>query len=120
MAHPGGRPTLLTADVADRLVAELAAGANLSDAARVVGISDRTLRAWRARAWSRAREDRPFVELEQRVRAALARARIAPIEPPREEPWQAVASRLALSNPDVWGSPADLFDLALDVDAPFG
>jgi Homeodomain-like domain len=119
----GGRPTKLTGDVADRLVDVLAAGATLHDAAAIVGISPRTLRAWRRRAWSRAPEDAPFVKLERRVRA-LGRARHAPIEPAVEEPWQVVAARLALSNPAAWGTPTDLldldFDLDVDVDALFG
>jgi hypothetical protein len=69
-----GRPRMLTPQVADQLVAQLAAGARLEDAAHAAGISPRTLRSLRRRAWSKRVEDRPFIALERRVQAALRRA----------------------------------------------
>jgi transposase-like protein len=116
MTHPGGRPSLLTADFADRLVAELAGGATLGGAAAVVGVNPRTLRAWRQRAWSRRPDDLPYVQLERRVQQALRRARGTTSEPHHAEPWQAAPARLAASNPAEWGQLTDLVDVGVDVD----
>jgi hypothetical protein len=109
-----GRPTVLSDVVADRVVAELYAGGTLDNAAARAGISPRTLRSWRERAWSQRPEDQPFVRLEQGVRLALARARLAPepaSEPPPEpapEPWQDIAARLAADDPLNWGPLGDV------------
>jgi hypothetical protein len=105
MTHPGGRPSKLTSSIADLLVAELERGANLADAAASTGIADRTLRSWRERAWSKVAADAPFVELEQRVQVALRQSQRAPDESVAEEPWQAIARRLADNDPARWGSP---------------
>jgi transposase-like protein len=115
---PPGRPTLLRDDVADLLVEQIAHGATLNDAAAALGIAPRTLRSWRQRAWSRAAADAPFVELERRLQVALrVRSRPATPEPLAEEPWQAIARRLAENDPYTWGSPDDrLIELGLDVD----
>jgi hypothetical protein len=105
-----GRPRRLTATVADAIVARIAAGDSLASASAAAGVGARTLRAWRASAYSRAEPDRPFVELEKRIQRALA-SRV-PIEPP-PEPWEEVAARLELEFPDRWGlDPAldDFFD----------
>jgi transposase-like protein len=113
MGHPGGRPTLLTAELADRLVAELAGGATLRDTAALVGVNPRTLRAWRHRAWSRRPDDAPYVELEQRVQRALGHARVTATS---SEPWQLAAVRLMASDPARWGEPGDLLGVDVDVD----
>ena len=89
-----GRPLRLTAELAELIAAELAASASLGEAARAAGISPRTLRAWRERAWSSRPEDRPYVELEQRLRPLLGSG--DPAAPGRHgvEPWEAVAARI--------------------------
>jgi transposase-like protein len=69
-----GRPTKLTPELGDQLLAQLAGGARLAEAASASGISARTLRSWRQRAWSARPQDRPYVELEQRLRDARATA----------------------------------------------
>jgi hypothetical protein len=115
MTHPGGRPATLRDDLVTVLVDSLAAGANLKSAAAIAGVNERTLRSWRARAWSRSAADQPYVQLERQIQAALARARY--ISPqPAAVPWQAVAAQLAANNPTEWGSPLDSIDLGVDVD----
>jgi hypothetical protein len=84
-----GRPGLLPPGLADALVTQVRAGLSPDEAAQVVGLGPRTLRRWRARAYSRAPEDAEFVSLERRLQAGrLAAARsLGP-------PWQEVAARL--------------------------
>jgi hypothetical protein len=115
MTHPGGRPATLRDDLVAVLVAEIAAGANLKSAAAIAGVKERTLRSWRARAWSRSAADEPYVQLERRIQAALRRARYISRQP-AAVPWQAIAAQLAANNPSEWGSPLDLIDLGVDVD----
>jgi hypothetical protein len=97
----GGRPTKLTPELCDQLLAQLATGAGLAEAASASGISARTLRAWRQRAWSARPEDRPYVELERRLRDV--RAAVTP--EPDPEAWRSTAELLA-ENERVW---SDLF-----------
>jgi transposase-like protein len=97
-----GRPTLLGPEVADALVAEVTAGALLEDAARAAGVSPRTLRSWRARAWSSRPEDAPFIELERRLRAALPDGRIAAHA---VESWEETAMRIEQNR--VWWDELD-------------
>jgi transposase-like protein len=94
----GGRPTKLTPELSDQLLAQLAAGAGLAEAATASGISARTLRSWRQRAWSPRPEDRPYVELEQRLRDVRAAT-------PDPEAWRTTAEIIA-ENERAWG---DLF-----------
>jgi hypothetical protein len=98
--RPRGRPPKLTAELRDQLLAQLAAGAGLAQAASASGISERTLRAWRERAWSTRPQDRPHVDLEQRLRDARAAA--ARRDP---EAWLTTAEILA-RNERAW---SDLF-----------
>jgi hypothetical protein len=95
-----GRPGHLTAELADALVGQVAAGATLGAAARACGIGPRTLRAWRRRAWSQRAADRDYVQLERRILATLARAR--PVEPAAME-WQELAAVLEREHPARWG-----------------
>ena len=96
----GGRPTKLTPELGDELLARLAAGAGLAEAASASGISERRLRAWRQRAWSPRAEDRAYVELERRLRDV--RAETAARDP---EAWRSTAEILA-ENERAWN---DLF-----------
>ena len=98
-----GRPTLLDEELADRLVALLESGATITDAAFALGVSRRTIERWRARAWSREPRDAPFVELERRVRDALAAQ--TPSATPDElelEDWRELAARLEADDPLRW------------------
>jgi hypothetical protein len=100
----GGRPSLLTPELADRLVAELRAGAGLADAARACGLDPRLVRAWRDRARSHDPRDAAFVALARRLEAArLVAARRAGHAP---RTWQEAAVALASQYPDRWELPA--------------
>jgi hypothetical protein len=104
-----GRPTRLNAAVVDAIADRIAAGDTLAAACATAGVGERTLRAWRARAWSRRPEDRLHVELEQRLQAALlahqadlARAR----QPePLFESWEDAAAMLLTDHAERWADP---------------
>jgi hypothetical protein len=66
----GGRPTVLSDEVIEALVLHMKLGFTPGQSARAAGIGPRTLRRWRSRAWSRAPEDRAYVELERRLHDA--------------------------------------------------
>jgi Homeodomain-like domain len=71
-----GRPSKI-GDVGVQAAALLIAGYTTTEAAAMVGVARRTLSGWRARAYSRSAEDRPFVEFEQMVqRGRLAAAQV--------------------------------------------
>jgi hypothetical protein len=116
--HPGGRPSALTPEVADVLIARLAAGDTLAAAARAAGIGPRTLRTWRHRAYSTAAQDRLHVALERRIEAALlVAARRAAHPSPRT--WQEAAAVLVSQYPERWELPVpdpleELLDLYAD------
>jgi hypothetical protein len=82
----------MTPELADAIVAQLALGASLDDTALIAGISPRTLRAWRARAWSTSPRDAPFVAFEKRLRDVRA--------VPAVETWEAAAARLVENERD--------------------
>ena len=110
-----GRPTLLDAQTADRLVALVAQGRPLSAAARGCGVSPRTLVGWRARAWSRDAADQPHVELERRVQQALGAAQARrereqadPLSLDRRPDWQAAALALEAAYPERWALPDEV------------
>jgi hypothetical protein len=71
-----GRPSKFTPDLGWKLVALLVAGVPLVRACDEIGISPRTAQRWRARAWSRAPGDAPYVAIER----ALWRGRGAAAE----------------------------------------
>ena len=105
-----GRPTLLNAATADRLVALLAGGTTITDAARALDLDRRTVQNWRRRAWSHDPRDAPFVDLERRVIAALAVAErgtsaVVPRPDPLTYDWEAAAARLEIGNPARWAIP---------------
>lgn len=69
--RPRGRPSKLTPERADRLIALLAQGTSIKDAAAAIGVTRRCVHYWRLRAYSARPVDQPFVELEKRLQAAL-------------------------------------------------
>ena len=74
-----GRPSKLTPDVANTIVAMIAAGNTVASAAAAADVTPRAIQHWRARAYSRRPEDRAYVELEQFLqRAKLAAAEYEP------------------------------------------
>lgn len=100
--HPGGRPGRLTPELADAIAAQIAAGLGPGEAARACGVGERTLRTWRRRAWSPRAVDAPFIDLEKRIRHALAG--VAPVEP-MPTTWEAAAAALESEHPERWALP---------------
>jgi hypothetical protein len=87
--------------VADRLVELFEQGATLTAAAAEIGVTRRTVQAWRARAWSREPRDLAYVELERRLLAARS-ARVAPAPPEPPESWEELVTRLEAVSPERW------------------
>jgi hypothetical protein len=77
-----GRPSHLTPEVADRLVAELRDGADLSSAARAAGVPRRTVYDWIARGRAE-----PYGRFLGRVESARAARQ-------PERSWEEVAREL--------------------------
>jgi hypothetical protein len=106
-ARRPGRPSKLTDEVADRLVALIVSGASPATAAETVGVTPRALRGWRARAWSRDPRDVACVTLERRLQQALASPQTdESTEAPVVEDWTVIAARLEASAPERWGPAA--------------
>lgn len=109
--HAGlvGRKTLLDAELADKLVAMLRAGAYLPVALRAVGVAGRTYREWMQRGRSGKAEDVPFAELRDRVQRAQAEAEVVlvnEITKASRESWQAAAWLLERLAPVRYGRPS--------------
>jgi hypothetical protein len=105
----------LTNAVTDVIVARVAAGDTLDAAARTAGVGSRTLRTRRRRAYSAAPEDRPHVEVEQRLHAARIAAAQS-VEPPGK-PWEVYAWQLEAEFPERWLVEPPRLDELLDYDA---
>lgn len=107
-----GRPSLLTDAVEERVVATLAAGGSVRDAAAAAGISARAIWSWMERSRSRDPADARHVAFERRVtRALLARtgsgAAVArELAPAPAEDWRTIARRLEQEHPSRWADPA--------------
>jgi hypothetical protein len=101
-----GRPPKFT-EVAWPLIAQLVAGKSVTAAAAEVGVSRRSVQAWRKRAYSARPEDQPYVAFEQ----ALQRGKLA-----AAETGQRVAEPGALFNPAGLPTLDELLaDFAVDV-----
>jgi hypothetical protein len=90
-ARPGAR-SILTAEVADRLVALLRAGNYDAVAARASGVAPRTLREWLQRGRSDRERDEPYCELAARIDRARAEGEavhVARIAKAAEQDWRA-------------------------------
>ncbi|HEY2201408.1 MAG TPA: helix-turn-helix domain-containing protein [Solirubrobacteraceae bacterium] len=87
-----GRPSKLDASTSAQLAAKLLAGASVTQAAREVGVSRRTLTGWLAQAWSRDERDRAQVELVktlvrgEKAYGAIGRRLTVPSAPIRDAP----------------------------------
>lgn len=98
------RPTALTADVADVIVATVAGGGTLGEAARAAGVSERTLRSWLAAGRSQPQ--------------GVLLGRVLVSKPARELSWEEIAAALERERPDRWGLPGldPLADVFAEVD----
>jgi hypothetical protein len=105
--HPGGRETLLTPDLAQRIVSYVRAGAFDWVAAEANGVSRKTFSEWLARGEGED-PDRPqtsqYAEFAEQVRAARAEARLsAEVEVKRGEPLSWLMKGPGRHQPDAPG-----------------
>lgn len=99
-----GRPTLLTDEVADLLVASLRYGNYVTVASRSAGISWATFKVWMVRG----REgEEPYAALRERVEKARAEGQVrlvAIVAKAAETDWRAANWLLERQWPDQWGA----------------
>lgn len=111
----GGRPTILTKEMAEVIIDLLKRGNYLSTASSYVGISPATITSWakKGNALAQEQDERDLDETEQmfvwfavEVEKARAWAEIKSVEIIRQagnETWQAAAWFLERTNPREWG-----------------
>lgn len=104
------RPSKLTPEVRERIVAVLRSGAYVQQAAEAAGIGRSTFDDWMRRGESEAEKDAPYRELREAVEQARAEAEarhVALIAKASARSWQAAAWLLERQYPDRWGKPSD-------------
>lgn len=103
------RPTLLTDELGDNLVAMLRAGAYLPVALRALGVARRTFQDWMARGRSGRVEDERYARFRELVEQAQGRAEVtlvAEIATASRSNWQAAAWLLERLAPSRYGKPS--------------
>lgn len=99
------RPTKLTEDVQDRILAALRAGNYMETAARYAGIDESTLHRWIARG--NDTDDEPYHQFCKAVEKARAEAEVRNVHliqgAAQGGTWQAAAWFLERSFPGRWG-----------------
>jgi transposase len=119
-----GRPTKLTSDVHNQIVAAVRAGNYMETAAAYAGINKDTLYRWLRRGAKEKervakdkrtkvrKEEQPFVEFSDAVKKALAEAEMRDVlvisKAADGGQWQASAWRLERKFPDRWGHKAKI------------
>lgn len=101
-----GRPSLLTQETADRIVALLRAGNYVHTTVAAVGIGHRTFNDWMLRGASERPEDEPYRLLRERVEETRSAAEIdsvALISRAAAGDWRAAAWLLEREHPQRWG-----------------
>lgn len=101
---PVGRPSKMTRIRADEFVRLIDTGVSIDDAAAAVGVTPRTVRHWRQRAWSARAADLPFIAFEKAVQRALGRRELAG-NVAGVENWESVAMLLEREFPERWAAP---------------
>jgi hypothetical protein len=104
---PHGRPSLLTDETADQLVAMLRLGNYLYVAVRAAGISRQTFDRWMLRGESDLPEDEPFKAFRARVERARAEGQVrhvATVSRAAETDWRAATWLLERQYPSLWGA----------------
>ncbi len=103
---PGGRPSKLTRELRECVVALIAAGNPLAVAAEASGIARSTLAAWLKRGESTKRVDLPYRQLAQAVERARAEAEANLVAQMRQAAakgsWKASAWLLERQAPVRW------------------
>jgi transposase len=102
-----GRPTKLTPEVQDKIVAALRAGNYQETAAMYAGVEARTFYRWMERGESDGTEDEPYRQFRQAVEKAKADAEVRDIalidKAAHDGSWQAAAWKLERKFPHKWG-----------------
>jgi len=104
-----GRPSKLTPDVADQIVAMLRAGNYVGVACHAARVARRTFGDWLNRGLSSRPEDAPYREFRERVEQARAEGEVrnvTAIAKAAVESWQAAAWLLERQYPERWGRPS--------------
>jgi hypothetical protein len=102
--------------VHEELVARIAAGDRVEDAATALGLNLRSLRRWRRRAWSRAPADAADVRLEREINRALATAaylRGASAAAQSPASWEEATAWVEVERAGALGRPIESVDDAL-------
>jgi hypothetical protein len=103
----GGRPTVLSDEVASQLVTMLRAGNYLHVAVRAAGLSKRTFNDWMQRGTSMLKKDRRYRELRDRVETARAEGQVrnvALVSQAAMTDWRAATWMLERQYPALWGA----------------
>lgn len=101
---PKGRPTKLTPEVQDRLLAAIRAGNYLDTSAAHAGIHRDTLHAWmRDGANAKSPELQEFSDAVQKAIGDAESMHVARIAAASSKQWQAAAWWLERRYPDRWG-----------------
>jgi transposase len=102
-----GRPTKLTPEVQDKIVAALRAGNYQETAAMYAGVEARTFYRWMERGESDGTEDEIYRQFRQAVEKAKADAEVRDIalidKAAHDGSWQAAAWKLERKFPHKWG-----------------
>jgi hypothetical protein len=112
-----GRPTLLTPELADRIVQVVSAGNYLKTAAQFAGVGQSTLMGWLARGRAAAgqvqqgydvgEEELPFLDFLERVTQAETVAEVSAVTHWRRafpEDWRSARDYLARKRPEQWAA----------------
>lgn len=99
------RPTKLTPEVVEKIVAAIRAGSYVETAASYAGVSKSSLYEWLKKGATE--KDGPFREFSIAVEQAMAHADVRDISviaaAAQKGVWQAAAWRLERKHPDQWG-----------------
>jgi transposase len=102
-----GRPTKLTPEVQDKIVAALRAGNYQETAAMYAGVEARTFYRWMERGESDDADDEIYRQFRQAVEKAKADAEVRDIalidKAAHDGSWQAAAWKLERKFPNRWG-----------------
>jgi transposase len=102
-----GRPTKLTPEVQDKIVAALRAGNYQETAAMYAGVEARTFYRWMVRGESDGVEDESYRQFRHAVEKAKADAEVRDIalidKAAHDGSWQAAAWKLERKFPQKWG-----------------
>jgi Tfp pilus assembly protein FimT len=104
------RPSKLTAETQETIVAMLRAGNQIEYAAEAAGVSRATAYAWLERGTKTGKINKPYADFAAAAEQARAEAHarhVALIAKASSKSWQAAAWLLERQYPEMWGKPTD-------------